>query len=68
MASGEKYAEAPVSCSGEDRYAYVVDDYTARITPDFLKYKEEELPSIVDAEDFEAEDTDPRSEGNLVAP
>lgn len=66
MIRGSKYLHSPVKRKSSGEPAHVVEDYTARITPDFLKYREEELPDIVDAEDFEEEDTDPRSEGNLM--
>lgn len=79
---GKKYEESPVEGSEgnvETVPAYELTDYNSRITPDFLKYREEELPDIVDAEeymdadgisrdadDMEDEDADPRSEGNLM--
>lgn len=83
MTAGEKYVTSPVRRKQETVPVKIIEDYTARITPDFLKYREEELPDVVDAEDYrvenrdvedfeaddfdpEEEDTDPRSEGNLM--
>lgn len=66
MTLGERYGQSPVKRKVDKTPASVIEDYTARITPDFLKYREEELPQVVDAEDYEEEDTDPRSEGNLM--
>lgn len=70
IAVGEKYADCPVKRKAESAPVKVLEDYRARITPDFLKYREEDVPDIVDAEDYEEEDpemdTDPRSEGNLM--
>ena len=66
---GEKYPHSPVKIKESPYPTLIMDDYTARITPDFLKYHEEEVPEVVDAEDFEeadAEESDPRSEGNLL--
>ncbi len=65
---GEKYKECPVKRKREKVPVRIIDDYNAHITPDFLKYREKELPNIVDAEDYDPEemDTDPRSEGNLM--
>ena len=47
-----------------------IEDYSAHPTPDFLKYREEILPDVVDVEDIEdveeIEDSqNPRSEGNV---
>lgn len=45
----------------------VIEDYTARPTPDFLLYRMEDLPEVVDADDAELnDDPDPRSEGNML--
>ena len=63
---GEKYAVSPVKRKTEANPALEIEDYTARVTPDFLKYREENLPTVIDAEEFEEEDSDPRSEGNLM--
>ncbi|MDE7412383.1 MAG: UvrD-helicase domain-containing protein [Muribaculaceae bacterium] len=44
-----------------------MDDYCTRPTPEFLMYRTEDLPDIVDAEEGElSDDPDPRSEGNLL--
>ena len=46
---------------------HVMTDYAVRPTPDFLLYRTEDLPEVVDADDPElSEDTDPRSEGNIL--
>lgn len=74
MTVGERYKAAPVKRKREElnsQEGMVIEDYTARVTPDFLKYREEELPEIKDVEDLEGEeldeeDTDPRSEGNML--
>ena len=63
---GEKYAVSPVKRKTETNPAMAIEDYTARVTPDFLKYREENLPTVIDAEEFEEEDPDPRSEGNIM--
>ncbi len=63
---GAKYHESPVKRKSEKNSAAAIDDYTARVTPDFLRYREENLPTVIDAEEFEEEDPDPRSEGNLM--
>lgn len=45
-------------------------EYIAQITPNFLKYKEEDHPDIIDVEEFERRngevDADPRSKGELM--
>lgn len=46
---------------------HVMKDYAVRPTPDFLLYRTEEIPEVIDAEDPElSEDADPRSEGNIL--
>lgn len=66
MVFGEKYGHAPVRRGEEDGSSRIIEDYISRITPDFLKYREEELPAVIDAEEFEEEDPDPRSEGSMM--
>ena len=45
----------------------MLDDYIVHTTPDVLLYRREEAPEVVDADDPElADDSDPRSEGNLL--
>lgn len=56
--------QGKVKVSGEDR---IMDEYTAHPTPDFLTYRMEDAPDVIDADDPELEeDQDPRSEGNLL--
>lgn len=44
----------------------VLSDYLSHGAPEYLKYREKDLPRIVDAEDMDIdEDSDPRSEGNI---
>ena len=70
LSVGTPYATSPVNTENENNSGMVIEDYLARITPDFLKYREESLPEIKDAETIEEEldeeDTDPRSEGNIL--
>ncbi|MDE6340030.1 MAG: UvrD-helicase domain-containing protein [Muribaculaceae bacterium] len=66
---GAKYAHSPVKRKESPFPTVNMEDYTARITPDFLKYREEEVPDVIDAEESEYTeevDSDPRSEGNLL--
>lgn len=64
---GTKYVTAPVKRAPEDRPADVLADYTAHATPDFLRYREEDVPVLTDAGEYgEEADTDPRSEGNVL--
>lgn len=68
---GEKYSVAPTKIkrekeqdtAGED--VKVLTEYSSRITPDFLRYHEEEVPDVVVVEGIVVDD-DPRSEGNLM--
>ncbi|MDE6682143.1 MAG: UvrD-helicase domain-containing protein, partial [Muribaculaceae bacterium] len=65
------YGEKSIKDSGENRgpegEEHVIADYAVRPTPDFLLYRMEDLPEVVDAEDPElSDDADPRSEGNIL--
>lgn len=67
LTSGHRYEVSPEKYEGEDSGTFIIPDYTARVTPEFLKYREENVPEVVDAEDFEeGSDNDPRSEGNVL--
>ena len=66
LTAGEKYAQSPVKRKVNKNPVEAIDDYVSRVTPDFLKYREENLPTVIDAEEFEEEDSDPRSEGNIL--
>ncbi|MDE5790245.1 MAG: UvrD-helicase domain-containing protein [Muribaculaceae bacterium] len=64
---GEKYAHRQNENKGKTGEEYVMKDYAVRTTPDFLLYRTEDVPEVVDAEDPElSEDEDPRSEGNIL--
>lgn len=45
----------------------ILDDYNSTATPSFVKYREEDAPDIIDADNVSDEDldNDPRSEGNI---
>lgn len=76
---GKKYENAPTldnkkdlpenkdsTGTADDPQIVSIGTYDVRPTPDFLKYKEEKLPTHVDAEGYEEEESeDPRSTGNL---
>lgn len=66
MTAGVPYQHSPVKRKQEECPVGTVSDYTARVTPDFLRYREENVPSVVDAGEFEEENSDPRSEGNIL--
>lgn len=67
---GEKYAEAPKDTEKKEVpvNTVTVDSYGSRRVPESLKYREANLPAVVDADNYDeaaVKDTDPRSEGNM---
>lgn len=62
---GDKYEKCPVKRKEKPFEMLILDDYISNVSTDLLKYREKDVPAIVDAEEFE-EDEDPRSEGNLL--
>lgn len=64
--AGEPYTKAPVS--SETVPGEIIPEYKVTRTPEYLKYREEDLPEVIGAEEYEddPEDSDPRSEGSLL--
>ncbi len=62
---GRKYEYGAISSAVEQSPSVIIDSYIARQTPEYIKYKETDVPDVVDGEDLTEEDSDPRSEGNL---
>ncbi len=63
---GKKYEER--ESKPKEGEEHIIRDYSVRPTPDFLMYRMEELPEVeMDGDEPELSDeTDPRSEGNIL--